>query len=389
MIGSSSTGVGTLNVLGGSNTFATASNDRILIAISGRGSLLAGGGTNSAVGIELADSTGGVGEMTLTNGLWNVGEHMWVGYFGTGVFTVNGGKMHFLNVGGPVLAVGRNTGATGMVTVAGGLLDVNGAVWLGGGANALARLTLSGNGVLKTKTIMEKDAAAISQIVFDGGKLQAAAAGTLIQPLDDVRLTANGMVIDSAGYNVSVIPALKNAADEAGGITKRGAGTLTLAGTRAATGPVSVLEGTLVVSNDVAVTAGLSRIDGTLAQASGARLIVGADAALSGTGTVARLTLQDQAVFSRNKADGSLGPLRVGDCVADNRLTIALTGYSLEELSVSKPLLQVPAAFMDLSKVTVTLNGLANPFLRAKFVSDDGHYILSASYCSGTMILLF
>ena len=392
VIGSSSTGVGTLNVLGGVNTFTTVSNDRIYIANFGQGTLLAGGGTNSTVGIEIADGAGGSGAMMLTNGLWNIAEHMWVGYNGTGSLTVNGGEMHFLN-GGPVLAVGRNAGATGLVAVAGGLLDVNGAVWLGrfdsGSVPPSARLVLSGSGVLRTKQIFEYSSAAASQILFDGGVLQSAASGTLVYSVDDVRLTANGMAVDTAGYANSITPALQDAAGQAGGITKKGAGTLTLAGTRSATGPVSVLGGTLVVSNDVAVAAGTSRIDGALTLTSSCRLTVGAGAALSGTGTVARVTLQDGAVFARAKADNAGAALRIGDCVANDRLTVALAGYSLDELRSSLPLIRTPAVFMDAAKVTVTLNGQPNARLTAKFVEVSGQNELRALYSAGTVIAIF
>ena len=391
-IGVSGTGVGTLNVLGGSNTFATQTGDRIFIGNLGRGTLLAGGGTNSAVGIELADSSGGTGEMTLTNGLWNIAEHMWVGYSGTGVFNVNGGEMHFLNAG-PVLAVARNAGATGLVTVAGGLLDVNGAVWLGrldsGTVSPYARLVLTGSGVLRTKQVFEYSSAVTSQILFDGGALQAAASGALAYSVDDVRLTANGMVVDTAGYANTVALRLRDAAGQSGAITKKGAGTLTLAGTREATGPVSVLGGTLVASNDLAVAAGTSRIDGTLALSASYRLIAGAGAALAGTGSVARVTLQDGAVFARDKSDSARTPLTVSDCVADNRLTVALTGYSLMELRSSLPLIRAPTAFMEASKITVTLNGQPNSHLTAKFAEAGGQQVLYASYSVGTMVVVY
>ena len=387
VMGVAASGLGVLNVLEGSNTFGTVVNDCLSAGNSGKGVIMGYGGTNSVRNFSLGDGVGN-GVMTLTNGLWSIAESAWVGRSGRGTLLVGGGEMRFLT-GGAVLAIGRYAGATGLVTVAAGLLDVNGSLWMGGGANALAQLALTSNGVLRTQTIMEKDAAATSQLVFDGGTLQAAASGTLVQALDDVRLTANGLVVDSAGYNVSIVPTLQDAAGESGSVTKKGAGSLTLAGTRAATGPVSVLGGTLVVSNGVTVTAGTSRIDGTLALTSDNRLTVGAGATLSGTGTVTRLTLVDGAVFARAKADGAAIPLTVADCVAGGKIAVLLSGYDLAELKKSLPLISVPNVFVDPSKVTVTLNGQTNARLRTKYVNVSGRQVLCVFYFEGTLIAVF
>jgi autotransporter-associated beta strand protein len=270
---------------------------------------------------------------------------------------------------------------------------INGEVWVGRGdqAKTSGRFVLTGTGVLRTKQIFEKSASSLasSQILFDGGTLKATASGALVYDVDDVLLTTNGMVIDSAGYAVSVATVLQDASGQAGAITKKGAGTLTLAAARNATGPVSVLGGTLVASNTLAVSTGTSKIDGTLTLTSANRLTVGAGAALAGTGTVTRVTLQDNAVFARAKADSASAPLTVGDCVADNRLTVALTGYSFTDLITPVALIRAPMAFIDKAKVTVTLNGQTGSHLAAKFVEVGGQQVLYASYSTGTMILVF
>ena len=384
-------GTGYMTVLGGTNTFGSdVVVDRIYVGDAGTGTLLAGGGTNTTVASSIGTSPGGSGTMTVTNGLWRNTKHMWVGYYGNGNFNVSGGEMRFVD-GGPVLAVGRYVNATGMVAVSGGVLDVNGSVWMGGAASAFARLSLSGSGVLRTKTIQEYNAAATSLIVFDGGTLKAAASGALIQPLDDVRLSATGMVVDTDGYAVSIVPTLQDAtAGVAGGITKKGAGTLTLAGTRAATGPVSVLGGTLVVSNNVAVLAGTSRIDGVLSLTAANRLTVGAGAALAGTGTVARVTLADNAVFARSKTDVAVAPLNVSDCVANGHLTVDLSGYSLTDLLISLPLLKVPStAFAKPMSVNVKRNGVSAPSVIVRYTESDGATVLNVVYNSGTMIRVY
>ena len=392
-LGTFASGIGDMTVLGGMNTFTSGTGVRVQVGGYGRGTLLGLGGTNSVGNLAVANDAGSFGAMTVSNGLWTIAEHSWIGNAGNGTLTVNGGELRYL-LAGPVLAIGRYGVATGEVTVAGGLVDMGsgGSVWMGradAGTKISGRLVLTGTGVLRTKQVFEYAAGsgAASQILFDGGTLKASALGKLVYDVDDVRLTANGMVIDSAGFNVSVATVLQDEAGQAGGITKKGEGTLTLAGTRTATGPVSVLGGTLVVSNAVAVSAGTSRIDGTLTLTGGAsRLTVGAGAALAGTGTVARVTLQDNAVFARDKVDGAVSPLLVSDCVADDHLTVALTGYSLSDLKTPVPLIRAPSTFIAPSKVTVTLAGSPSTFLRTKFVEADGQYVLMAYYLAGSLI---
>ena len=395
LIGTSAGGVGDMTVLGGTNTFSSvAAIARLQVGGFGRGTLLGLGGTNSTVAIAVANDPGSSGVMTVSNGLWTVAEHMWVGNAGNGALTICGGEMRFLN-SGPALPIGRYNNATGVVTIAGGLVDMggNGAIWLGRADQTknAGRLVLAGTGVLRTKQIFEyaQGPTSSSQILFDGGTLKASASGALVYDVDDVQLTTNGMVVDSAGFNVSVATVLQNASGQAGGITKKGTGTLTLAADRNATGPVSVLGGTLVVSNAVAVSAGTSRIDGALTLTAANRLTVAAGAALAGTGSVARVTLQDSAVFTRAKADGAVTPLTVSDCVADNRLTVVLTGYTLSDLKTALPLMRTPTAFIDVSKITVRLNGQTNSHLTAKYVEVGGQQVLYASYSTGTLLRIF
>ena len=63
--------------------------------------------------------------------------------------------------------------------------------------------------------------------------------------MDDIRVTTNGLSVNTAGYTVSITGVLQNAEGQAGRLTKLGSGTLTLASDAEVTGAVSVLGGTL------------------------------------------------------------------------------------------------------------------------------------------------
>jgi len=383
--GNSSTGVGMLTVSGGLNTFGKVGGKLLVAGEYGKGMVWAEGGINYANGLSFGHSAGGYGEMTLTNGVWNILSYSWIGYFGTGVIHQTGGT---LNSGG-TFCIGRGNGV-GIVTVAGGTLTVNGELRLGGNAGSIGQLTLTGDGVLKTGWIGEYNAGANSEFVCDGGTLQAGTSGRFIRSVDDLWLTANGMVLDTLGLNVSIESALQDAAGEAGSFTKQGLGTVTLAADRTATGPVSVLQGTLVSSNNLAVTAAgtLSKIDGTLTLTTDKRLVMSSGAAIAGVGTVSRVTLQDNSLFARDKSDGATTPLLISDGIADDHLTIALTGYTLNDLKTALPLISSPTAFVDLAKVTVTLDGESQPFLTVKYDEVGGQQVLSVKYSAGTVIVI-
>jgi autotransporter-associated beta strand protein len=387
VVGVNSSGVGVLTVSGGVNTFGDLTA-QLTIGNSGTGTAFADGGTNYAPGVTLGNNSGCYGEKTVSGGLWNLKSHSYIGKSGEGVLTVNGGL--FKGIG--AYCIGRYDGGKGDVTVSGGTMAGNSEIRLGGASGSEGKLTLTGDGILKAQFIGEQDPGASSELVCDGGTLQVilSSSGSFIRSLDHVYLTANGMMIDTLGCNTSIESALEDASGEAGSFTKLGSGSVTLAAARTATGPVSVLQGTLVSSNDLAVAASgtVSKIDGTVTLTSDKRLIMSSGAAIAGVGTVTRVTLQDNAVVARDKADSATTPLIISDGIANDRVTIALSGYTLNDLTTALPLISAPTKFIDLSKVTVTLDGESQAFLIVVYDEVDGKQVLSVKYSDGTLILL-
>ncbi len=99
---------------------------------------------------------------------------------------------------------------------------------------------------------------------FNGGTLQAAqSTATFFQDLTTANVRDFGAVIDTNGFNVTIAQNLTHsniANDRAidGGLTKVGAGTLTLTGANAFTGPVTIQAGTLAVASEAKLGAGNS-----------------------------------------------------------------------------------------------------------------------------------
>jgi len=159
---------------------------------------------------------------------------------------------------------------------------------------------------------------------------------------------------------------------------------LTRAAARTATGPVSVLAGTLVASNTLAVAEGLSTVNGTLSLSEGS-LSVASGAALAGTGTVSSVELAENAVICRAKTDGAVTPLHANSFSSAGPLTIALTGYTVDDLKTMLPLISTSSP-INVSQVTVTLDGETLPGVSAIIKADQSQNLLGVKYRNGTLI---
>lgn len=119
--------------------------------------------------------------------------------------------------------------------------------------NASGLLRLSGTpgsrGVLATDGIRVVDTSASAAIEFDGGVLRALKnQGNFLQDFQsgDVTIHGGGAFIDTNGFNVGISTDLGGT----GGLTKQGAGALTLTGVNTYTGGTTISDGTLRLSSN-------------------------------------------------------------------------------------------------------------------------------------------
>ncbi|NLG01859.1 MAG: hypothetical protein GX565_17160 [Lentisphaerae bacterium] len=385
-IGRDAAAYGRLEVSGGTNLLVPASGGSLVGGRLGRGDIAVSGGLTVFKGaLYLAYFSGSAFDLTVSGGRLDLTQ-LQVGREGQGSFTCTGGEVNMTGQ----LALGVAANGVGAVTISGGTVKTAADVAMGSAAGAVADLTLSGSGLLQCRRIykVSNDVTAHAGLLFDGGTLQASTSlSNVIDVLDEVCLTTNGLVLDSDGKNVSIRSVLQNQTGQAGSLTKKGAGTLTLAAARTATGPVSVLGGTLVASNALAVAEGLSTVNGTLTLTAGS-LSIAAGAALAGTGTVSSLELAGNAVVSRAKADGWVTALQADSLSTGGPLTVSLTGYTVGDLEAVLPLIRTPSP-LDVSQVTVTVDGQTLPGVRAVARVDQGQNVLGVKYFSGTLFSVY
>jgi autotransporter-associated beta strand protein len=157
---------------------------------------------------------------------------------------------------------------------------------------------------------------------FNGGTLHARAdSGNFLQAAHGVTVKAGGAFINSEGYDIALAQSLGNAG---GGLTKLGAGSLTLSGALSYSGATTVSNGTLIVSapNTFASTgctvAGGAAFGVVLASAN-SQLFVPTLTLAAGSG----LNLNFAGVGGQ-----PLAPLRVTSLAVNGAVTLNIAGFN-------------------------------------------------------------
>jgi autotransporter-associated beta strand protein len=183
---------------------------------------------------------------------------------GSPTLNINSGSFTVAN-----LQFGQNAGiATG---------GINGVVNLNGGT--LAMNLVSEQSTLTSNGFRNSDQPITSTLNFNGGVLQARQTGTImnVNAVDNAVVKSGGAFIDTNTFNTTIAKAL-TAGSPSGGLTKQGAGTLTLSAVNTYTGATTVSTGTLALS-----------AGGTIANSS--TILVGSGATLSVAGVTSSFTL--------------------------------------------------------------------------------------------------
>lgn len=333
-------GSGTLIVDTGGSIVAT-DNVSLVIggAAGGQGTVqLNGGSISIANGLFGSADTG---TYTQSGGILTATGQVLVGQNAAGTVTLNGGTFNAAQ--GTIISNGSAAGV-GTFTNAGGAHTTS-FIRLGQGAVATATYNLNG-GTTTTQAVDTNDAAATSTFNFNGGTLRASTSTTgFMQGLTAANVQAGGAIIDTNGVNVTIGQALLHdaalGATADGGLTKSGAGTLTLTGANTYTGGTTIGAGTLSVGADGnlgATTGGVTFGGGTLATTAGFTLAAGRAVAIGAgggtfapaTGTVLQINGAGQITGTGLLTKAGLGTLTIGGANAGFSGGVALTSGVLE-----------------------------------------------------------
>ncbi len=219
----------------------------------------------SSVTLNTGFTGGGAGDYNLSGGLLAIsgamtvsnqvaGDNIWstLAVSGSGTMTVNGGLKL---TGAPAAgrhAAGRVTQTDGTVTVAGGLNMARTTTT--NTAPRRGEYNLNGGFLNVNQISQDVGNDAFGVFNFNGGNLRAtASSNTFMQSLTRANIRSGGARIDTAGFNVSIQQPLLHsdiAGDAAidGGLTKSGAGKLTLLANNTYTGPTIIVAGAIELS---------------------------------------------------------------------------------------------------------------------------------------------
>ncbi|MDB6070594.1 MAG: hypothetical protein JWL81_1765, partial [Verrucomicrobiales bacterium] len=276
--GSGAGSTGTFRMSGG--TFTNAG--RFYFGDGGNATAVQTGGTLSNGGEVWIGNGTGTAQYTLSAGTLSTANWFAVGReSGQGILNVSGGSLIKTGAGSFTMATG--TDSNGTVNLTGGVIDIqSGNFYAGeGGTNTTANVNISGTGELRTpllsvgnggtatgninlnggtlRTGQIDGGAGISNVTFNGTQIIATSVQpTFLSDIGNAIISSGGLKVDSNGLNIASAQALQGT----GGITKSGAGTLSLTGSNSFTGPLIVNAGKLSLTPDTVGAGDLSVLDG-------------------------------------------------------------------------------------------------------------------------------
>jgi len=369
------------------------------VVVEGGALNLRGGGSSQDVCLLRANGAG-YDEFVVNGGQVTAGAATWFnigirgGSAALGALVINGGTTTLGRVSMGVRAESTAFGGNGRVVLNGGLLEVAGVFnWMADSQSGRTNVVTLGSGApgvgtLRLPATISTAYGAVNQaiMIFNGGTLEttgvaAFGSSSLADYLYGAKLVyvaEGGARIDTRALAITIKQDLNSGSVADGGLTKLGAGVLTLTGACGFSGPVTVDQGALVLPATVASTG--------VVVAAGAELVLA-------NGTIQTLALNQAALASGSKltfealADGSACDridLPDGAAVGDLSIAVVKQGTAL---TVTAPGDYVIFTFAGSAPV---ISGwtLRNPpgGRTATFVIDGTSVLLRIAYEAGAAI---
>ena len=244
---------GTLTIIDGGLVTSGSS----VIGFTGQGTVTVTGQNSTWTASTVAVGFGAAGTLTVSEGGSVHATSMVIGQdpFGT---AANPSTVTVSSAGSQLIATGSiSVGTSGFGTLIikeGGLVRSLSVSVSRSGATGVLRLlgdAVNGRGVLETRQVM-KFGGGTAVVELNGGILRAMAnQANFLNGFSALTIGTNGAFFDSNGFSIGVSTSF----DGTGGLTKQGAGTLTLSGTNTYSGATTIEAGTLSIEGSGAMSA--------------------------------------------------------------------------------------------------------------------------------------
>lgn len=356
----------TMNVSAGTVVFANS--NRAFIQTS---TINVSGGALTLNNALFAQGTGTVSNVNVSGGSLTLGSSVRFANNGTATLTVSGtGAVTWANG-----SYGLSENGTANVIMSGGTLNMtssgssyfylNGGNQPGGNLSSFVSTISLNAGILSTRGFAMNTGTnstnRLAELRFNGGTLKATdnnGASNFIP--DSANLTskvqAGGAVIDTNGFNITIADSLEHdsalGATADGGLTKNGAGTLTLTAANTYTGKTTVAAGTLALSG-----AGSVASSPWIEVKSGATLNV--TAVTGGTQTISNQVLSGTGSVTGTVVIGAGSILKPGDSTDGSLSAIASAGDGIGTMTFANLTLATGASSVS-PRVLLTLGGTSS-----------------------------
>jgi len=334
------------------------------------------GAALSGIAAGLGNNPAGVGVATVAGGTWNNSGDLSIGNFGRGTLSITSGAVSaataYLGVGSGAVGVALVSGgtwansadlfvgyqSTGTLAISGGVVTGS-LTWVGAFSGGKGTLNISGSsgnrGTLQTGRLLE--GSGTGRVNFDGGILRAAGNdANFVSGFEagEVTINAGGALVDSNGFAIAITSILSGT----GGLTKQGAGALTLSASNTYTGGTVINSGTVFLGH----ANGLGATSGSLTITNGTLNVFGRSATVGGLSGSSGAVITSGSAGLATLTINQSGSTNYAGNIVNGSGTMALTKQGAGTLTLSGSNTYTGSTIVSAGRLLLTDNSNSSAF---------------------------